>query len=189
MPAFDPATTALVLIDLQQGIVAMDTAPRSSSQVVAGAKDLAARFREVGAPVVLVHVGFRTDGEKPPMHVDKPMAIPAGGTPSEWMQLVPGLHQDGDIVVLKHHWGAFTGTDLDLQLRRRGVKTIVLGGISTNMGVESTARSAWEHSYDLVIVEDLCASRSAEMHAFAVENIFPQLSRVVVAEDVAFDIG
>ena len=187
MPVLDPATTALVLIDLQEGIVAMDPAPHPAAAVVAGAKDLAARFRDAGAPVALVHVGFRDDGERPPRHVDKPMAIPPGGTPPEWMALVDGLRQAGDIVVLKHHWGAFTGTDLDLQLRRRGVKTIVLAGISTNMGVESTARSAWELSYDLVIVEDLCSARSAELHAFAVENIFPQLSRVVVAEDVAFE--
>ena len=189
MPAFDPATTALVLIDLQQGIVAMDVAPRSSAQVVATAKDMAARFRAAGAPVVLVHVGFRNDAERPIQAVDAPMPIPAGGTPPEWMQLVDGLHQAGDIVVLKHHWGAFIGTDLDLQLRRRGVKTIVLGGIATNMGVESTARSAWELSYNLVIVEDLCAGRTAEQHAFAFANIFPALSHVVQAEDVAFGQG
>ncbi|WP_174286766.1 hydrolase [Sphingomonas bacterium] len=187
MPVFDPAATALVLIDLQQGIVAMDVAPRPSHQIVAGAKDMAARFREAGAPVVLVHVGFRNDAERPPRNVDQPMAIPPGGTPPQWMALVEGLHQDGDVVVLKHHWGAFTGTDIDLQLRRRGVKTIVLAGIATNMGVESTARSAWELGYDLVIVEDLCSGRSADLHAFAVTNIFPQLSRVVVAEDVAFE--
>ncbi|WP_375394602.1 isochorismatase family protein [uncultured Sphingomonas sp.] len=120
---------------------------------------------------------FRNDAERPPQNVDQPMAIPPGGTPPGWMALVEGLHRDGDVVVLKHHWGAFTGTDLDLQLRRRGVKTIVLAGIATNMGVESTARSAWELGYDLVIVEDLCSARSAAQHAFAVENIFPQLSR------------
>ena len=186
MPNLDPATTALVLIDLQNGIVGSDTAPRSGSAVVAAAKDLAARFREARAPVVLVHVGWRNDAERPSQAVDKPMPIPAGGTPPEWMTLVDGLRQDGDIVVLKHHWGAFTGTDLDLQLRRRGVKTIVLAGIATNMGVESTLRSAWELSYDIVVVEDVCASRSAEMHAFAIQTIFPQLSRVVQAEDISF---
>ena len=186
MPAFDPAATALVLIDLQNGIVATDTAPRPSSQVVSAAKDLAARFRERRAPVVLVHVGWRNDDERPSQAADKPMAIPPGGTPAEWMTLVDGLEQDGDIVVLKHHWGAFTGTDLDLQLRRRGVTTVVVAGIATNMGVESTVRSAWELSYDVVVVEDVCASRSAEMHAFAIDNIFPSIARVVVEEDVSF---
>lgn len=185
MPAFDPATTALVLIDLQNGIVGMDTAPRASSAVVATAKDLAARFRERGAPVVLVRVGWRSDGERPSRMVDKPMPLPPGGVPAAWMALVDGLQAPGDIVVLKHHWGAFIGTDLDLQLRRRGVRTIVLAGIATNFGVESTARSAWEFGYDVVVVEDACASRSAELHAFAIEHILPQIARVVTVEDVA----
>ncbi|MNL57819.1 Isochorismatase family protein YecD [compost metagenome] len=78
----------------------------------------------------------------------------------------------------KRQWGAFYGTDLDLQLRRRGIKSVVLGGISTNIGVESTARAAWEHGYELVIAEDLCSAQNAEMHQFAFDNIFPRLARV-----------
>ena len=183
MPPFDPATTALVLIDLQQGIVAGDKGPRAGGAVVEAAKNLAARFREVRAPVVLVHVGWRNDEERPSAEVDNPMPIPSGGTPPAFIELVDGLQQEGDIVVLKHHWGAFTGTDLDLQLRRRGVKTIVLAGIATNFGVESTARSAWELSYNVAVVEDACTSRSAELHAFAIEHILPQISRVVRLED------
>ena len=185
MPTLDPHTTALVLIDLQQGIVSRDCAPYPAAQVVAGAKDLAARFREVGAPVVLVHVAFGA-GEAPSRNVDQAMPLPPDGTPPAFSEFAPGLREEGDIVVLKHHWGAFTGTDLDLQLRRRGVRTIVLAGIATNMGVESTARSGWELSYDLVIVEDLCSSRAADMHAFAFEKIFPALARVVRSEDVDF---
>jgi len=184
MTTLDPATTALVLIDLQEGIVGMDgLAPRSGPEVAEIARNLAARFREARAPVVLVHVGFR-EGEAPPSAVDKPMQLPAGGTPPAWSQFVDRLQESGDIVVLKHHWGAFTGTDLDLQLRRRGVRTVVIAGIATNMGVESTARSAWEHSYDVVLVEDACTGRSAEMHAFAVANIFPMIARVTSADAV-----
>jgi nicotinamidase-related amidase len=186
MPTFDPATTALVLIDLQQGIVAGDKGPRSGEAVVEAAKNLAARFREVRAPVALVHVGWRNDAERPSGEVDKPMPIPTGGTPPAFTELVGGLEQEGDIVVLKHHWGAFTGTDLDLQLRRRGVRTIVLAGIATNFGVESTARSAWELSYDVVVVEDACTSRSSELHVFAIDQILPQIARVVRLEDVGF---
>lgn len=179
----DLRTTALVLIDLQHGIVPMAKGQRSGEDVVSIAKTLAARFRSAGAPVVLVHVAVGPhDG--PSRNVDKP-GFPAEGTPEGFETLVDGLRQDGDIVVLKHHWGAFTGTDLDLQLRRRGVKTIVLAGIATNMGVESTARSAWELSYDVVIVEDACASRSAELHQFAIHNILPQIARVVQATDVS----
>lgn len=181
MPTYDPATTALVLIDLQQGIVGMDLAPRSGPAVVATATDLAARFRAAHAPVVLVHVDF-TDGLAPPQNVDAPSTFQRS---DDWSEFVDGVRHDGDIVVTKHHWGAFTGTDLDLQLRRRGVRTIVLGGIATNFGVESTARSGWEHSYDIVVVEDACSSAKAEAHRFAIDMIFPRISRVVQAGDVA----
>ncbi len=181
MPRLDPATTALVLIDLQNGIVGMDLAPRSGGAIVVAAETLAARFRAAGAPVILVHVSF-ADGLAPPQNVDSPM--PSTTPPADWSELVEGVRQDGDIVVLKHHWGAFTGTDLDLQLRRRGVSTIVLGGIATNFGVESTARSAWEHGYDVVLAEDVCTSASAEAHGFAVKTIFPRIGRVVQSGDV-----
>ena len=182
MPTFDPRTTALILIDLQDGIIAGDKGPHSAADVVARGKALAARFRAAGAPVVLVHVGF-TPETMPSQNVDRP-SLPPQGTPPEFSELVPELRQPGDIVVLKHHWGAFTGTDLDLHLRRHGVRTLVIAGISTNMGVESTARSGWELSYDIVIAEDACASRSAELHAFAIENILPHIARVVASKDI-----
>lgn len=186
MPTLDPATTALVLIDLQHGILAMDLAPYSADLVVGRAKDLAARFRAVGAPVVLVHVRFG-EGERPSARVDKPM-LPAGALPADWSELTTGLREPGDIVVTKHHWGAFTGTDLDLQLRRRGVTTIVLGGVATNFGVESTARSAWELSYDVVIAEDACTSRSEALHRFSIDTILPAIARVIPSDDVTLRV-
>ena len=184
MTPLDPRSTALVLIDLQQGIVAGDKGPRSSDAVVAAGKTLAAQFRAAGAPVMLVHVGFPADA-MPSQNVDQPR-LPAAGTPPAFSALVDGLQEDGDTIVLKRHWGAFTGTDLDLQLRRRGVKTLVIAGIATNFGVESTARTAWELSYDVVIVEDACTSRSAELHDFSIRQILPQIARVVAVADVAF---
>jgi nicotinamidase-related amidase len=184
MPSLDPHSTALILIDLQKGIVPLASGTRTGEEVVAAASALAARFREAGAPVVLVHVGFDRH-QMPSQQVDKPM-LPAEGTPPEWSELVPSLQQDGDIVVLKHHWGAFTGTDLDLQLRRRGVKTVVIAGIATPMGVESTARSAWELSYDVVIAEDATAARSAEAHDYSIKNILPMISRVTRCADISF---
>ena len=102
-----------------------------------------------------------------------------------WMlHVVVEQCQPGDVVVLKHHWGAFTGTDLDLQLRRRGVKTVVVAGIATNFGVESTVRSAWELSYDVVVVEDACTSMDADLHRFAIDKILPRIARITSADDL-----
>ena len=184
MPTLSPHSTALVLIDLQQGIVPLAQGARTGEEVVARAQALAGRFREAGAPVVLVHVGF-TPGTMPSQQVDEP-SLPPAGSPPGFSELVPGLRHDGDIVVLKRHWGAFTGTDLDLQLRRRKVDTVVIAGIATNMGVESTARSAWELSYHVVIAEDATASRSEALHRFAIDNILPKIARVAASDDIRF---
>ncbi|MFX8086630.1 isochorismatase family protein, partial [Acinetobacter baumannii] len=89
-----------------------------------------------------------------------------------------------DIQITKRQWGAFYGTELDLQLRRRGITTIVLGGISTHVGVESTARAAWEHGYALVLAEDAMSSNDAALHRSSVENVFPRLGRVRSTETI-----
>jgi nicotinamidase-related amidase len=184
--ALDPARTALVLIDLQRGIVAMPLAPRSGDEVVTAARALAGRFRAAGAAVILVHVGWSGDGaDRPPANVDVPQ--PAAPLPAGFSDIVEGLGAAGDPVVLKRHWGAFTGTDLDLQLRRRGIDTVVLAGIATNFGVESTARSAWEHGYDVIVAEDVCTSRAAALHDFAIQHILPRIARVRDAAQLSFE--
>ncbi len=180
----DPKTTALVLIDLQQGIVGRPSAPRSGSEVVQKAARLATKFREKNATVILVRVAFHSDNHdalNPP--ADSPATL-AGDRPSDWAELVPEIPGTGDIVVTKRHWGAFYGTELDLQLRRRGVRTIVLAGIATNFGVESTARGAYERGYEQVFVEDVMTSISAEAHEFTVKNILPRIGRVRSSEEV-----
>ncbi len=180
MDKLDPRTTALVLIDLQQGILPFAGGPHSPDQVLAHGAALAARFRALNAPVVLVRVGWAADfADAPKQPVDRPSALPPGGLPANWWDLPEELATvPGDILVTKRQWGAFYGTDLDLQLRRRGISTLVLGGISTNIGVESTARAAWEHGYALVLAEDAMSAASAEQHRFSVEHILPRLGRV-----------
>ena len=184
--AIDPKKTALVLIDLQQGIVGRPLAPRSGPEVVKNASRLASEFRAHGATVVLVRVAFEPDFRdllNPP--ADAPAQFNPASLPPSWAQIVPELGpKPGDLVITKRQWGAFHGTDLDLQLRRRGVGTIVLGGISTNIGVESTARSAFEHGYAQVFAEDAMASMGAEMHDFTVKNIFPRIGNVRSTEQV-----
>ncbi|WP_337262303.1 MULTISPECIES: hydrolase [unclassified Serratia (in: enterobacteria)] len=180
MLKLDPQSTALVLIDLQDGILPFAVGPHSANQVVTHAAHLAGRFRALGAPVFLVRVGWSDSfAEALKQPVDKPSPAPVGGLPDSWWQFPQELAvSDSDILITKRQWGAFYGTDLDLQLRRRGIQSIVLGGIATNIGVESTARNAWEHGYELVIAEDMCSTYSAEMHQFAFDNIFPRIARV-----------
>lgn len=185
----NPADAALVLIDLQRGVTARQLAPRSAADVVRTSAALAATFRQRGGLVVLVHVTFSPDGgDAPPQDVDEPFARQA--LPAGWDQFVDEVApQPGDIVIAKRQWGAFYGTGLDLQLRRRRRSTIVLGGIATNFGVESTARDAWERGYRLLLVEDAMASMSAEDHAFSVKRIFPRLGHVCAAQDVIAGLG
>jgi nicotinamidase-related amidase len=187
MPDLDPRSTALILIDLQDGIFGMPLAPRSGPEVLAQGLRLAQTVRSAGAQVILVRVAFAADfADAPGQNVDQPLQRPPGGLPAEWSMLAEGLVEPTDIVITKRQWGAFYGTELDLQLRRRGIKTIVLGGIATNFGVESTARQAWEHGYDVVLVEDVCAGVSAELHDMAIRSIFPRISRVVRSTDIHF---
>jgi nicotinamidase-related amidase len=185
MITLSAATTALILIDLQKGIVARQFAPHSGEAVLARGKDLARRFRGAKAPVVLVNVAFAADlGDALKAPVDRPMQAPPGGFPEDWSELADGLAEPSDLKVTKRQWGAFHGTDLDLQLRRRGVTTVVIGGIATNMGVESTARTAHEHGYAVVLAEDAATTFSAEMHAFAFEHVFPHLGRVAKVDEI-----
>ncbi len=179
MLQLDPRTTALILIDLQNGIVGLPLAPRAGHEAVEAGKALAVRFREAGAPVVLVNVAFAPDfGDALRQPVDRPLPTPEGPLPATWSQLVDGLAQPGDIRVTKHQWSAFHGTDLDVHLRRRGMRTVVIGGIATNLAVESTARQAHEHGYEVVVVEDAITSLDAAMHGFTVNTLLPMIGRV-----------
>jgi len=167
--------TALVLIDLQRGIAGSPAVPSTGPEVVARSVELADAFRAHGLPVVLVRVTFRPDGsDAVPGRTEVPR--PAAPRPAGWDEIVDELagHPE-DVVVTKRNWGAFHGTDLDVQLRRRGVTQIVLGGIATSMGVESTARAAHEHGYHVTFATDAVADRSVEAHSHTVEHVFPRL--------------
>tara|TARA_R110000868_G_scaffold165328_6_gene398769 strand:- start:349931 stop:350512 length:582 start_codon:yes stop_codon:yes gene_type:complete len=182
----NPACSALVMIDLQNGILAQPLHPRSGDVVLENARGLIAKFRAANAPIVLVRVFWSPDmADAPRQPVDMP-SVPPKCPPDDWGTLVDGLEQPGDIVITKHQWGAFYGTELDLQLRRRGIDTIVLGGVVTNFGVESTARAAWEHGYNIVIAEDTTATKSIEMHQFSITEILPRIARIRRSDELEF---
>jgi len=176
----DPATAALVLIDLQKGIMRMPVAPHAAADVLARAVKLVERFRALKAPVVQVRVGFSADfGDALRQPVDQPPQLPPGGFPQDWMEIPAELGPAAtDILIVKRQWNAFFGTELDLQLRRRNIRTFVLAGISTNIGVEATARAGWELGYHLLLAEDAMSSTSETAHKYSVTTILPRLGRV-----------
>jgi nicotinamidase-related amidase len=181
----DPQRTAIVVIDLQKGISGMPGTPIPTPVVVANSARLLSEGRRAGAQPVLVHVGGSADGADR-LHTasDQPMRTSAPPSP-DWSDLIPELdRQPGDIVILKRQWGAFYGTDLDLQLRRRGLTTMILCGIATEFGVESTARDAYERGYELIFAVDAMTGRHAESHANSVERIFPRMGRVRGTEEI-----
>ncbi len=122
----------------------------------------------------------------PQQRVDQSFQLPEGGLPAGWSTLAEGLVQPGDIVVTKQHWSAFHDTPLDEELRRRGVTTILLGGIATNFGVEATARRAFELGYEIVLVEDACTTMTEALHELAIRSILPRLARVVPSAGIGF---
>lgn len=182
----NPDRTALVLVDLQQGILGFGQAPHTATDVVNRAAGHVARFRASGALIVRVKVGW-SEGfpELLKQTADEAAPMPASGLPAHWWDDPAALPtQAGDIVIVKRQWNAFHGTELDLQLRRRGITTLVLGGIATHIGVEGTARAAWELGYQLWIAEDLCSAPLAEAHQASFKFVMPRLGHVRPAAEI-----
>ncbi|OCA96720.1 isochorismatase family protein [Clostridium beijerinckii] len=178
-------TSALVLIDLQKGIAAgrISGSPNPVDQVIQNASKLVKEFSEKGVFIVLVRVST-IDGKD----MVKPKTdLAASGMKYQegWDELIPEIAGTRNAhIVTKRQWGAFYGTDLDLQLRRRGIDTIVLGGISTNIGVDTTAREAFQHGYNQIFVEDAMTAISKEEHEYVCKYIFPRIGKIRTSEQV-----
>jgi nicotinamidase-related amidase len=176
--------TALVVIDLQKGIVSMQTEPHSSKVVIENTVKILTEARRRDIPVFLVHVTPSPDLKDALRPVSETSYQMSKYDPS-WSEYVPELSiQPSDFLITKHQWGAFYGTDLDLQLRRRGIDTIILCGISTNFGVESTGRFAYEYGFNQIFVTDATAARSKEEHEYPIKYIFPRLGLIRTTNEV-----
>lgn len=170
-------TCALIVIDLQKGVAGLPTA-HPSSEIIARSAKLARAFRERSLPVVLVNVSGRAPGRTD-------AGSPEFSFPPDWTELVPELEQHpSDHTVTKQRWGAFIGTGLDDYLRQRGVTQILLTGIATSAGVESTARSAYDLGYHVTLVVDAMTDRDADVHRHCVEKIFPRIGETAETGDV-----
>jgi nicotinamidase-related amidase len=171
------ATPALVVIDLQKGIVAIPTA-HPTRAIIDRTAEIAAAFRRHSWPVVLVHVTGAAPGRTDTGPFTRDL-------PPDWAELVPELGATPeDHVVTKQRWGAFLGTDLDAWLRGRGVTQIVLTGVATSAGVESTARSAHDLGYHVVLVLDAMTDRDVNAHRHSAEKIFPRLGETTTTAEL-----
>lgn len=168
---------ALVVIDLQKGILSTPTV-HPAGEIVERAAQLTRAFRKRGLPVVLVKVTGRAPGRTD-------AAMPKFSMSSDWAELVPELEQQAtDYLVSKQRWGAFLGTTLDQWLRGRGITQIVLAGVATSAGVESTARSAYDLGYNVVLVVDAMSDRDEGAHRHSVEKVFPRLGEADTTDNV-----
>jgi nicotinamidase-related amidase len=177
--------TALVVIDLQKGIVGRPCFPHSAEEVVNNASKLAAAFRKNQMPVFLVRVTPSADFKDRLSPIADQEMSGGGQFLPDWAEIVPQMGPaESDFLVTKRQWGAFYGTELDLQMRRRGIDTIILCGISTSIGVESTARFAYEYGYNQIFAEDAMAAGDAAEHRNSAEKIFPRMGLVRSTEDI-----
>lgn len=165
--------TALVIIDLQKGIVKVP----GGQEVLEKAVELVDLFRQKDGFISFVKVDFLDGKDALKPSTDQPARVME--RPADWAELAPELEvRSDDYIVTKRQWGAFFGTDLDLQLRRRGIDTIVLCGIATNIGVESTAREAFQHGYQQIFITDAMTTFSQEEHDATCNFIFPRIGKV-----------
>ncbi|MBB5545950.1 isochorismatase family protein [Paraburkholderia fungorum] len=176
LTTLDPKT-ALVVIDLQQGIVALPTA-HPTAEIVKLSAGLADAFRRHGLPVVLVNVAGGAPGRAE-------QSRPTGDFPAGFADLVPELKQQpSDHLVTKRTWGAFTNTDLETYLRQQGVTQVVLVGVATSIGVESTARFAHELGFNVTFAIDAMTDMNADAHTNSITRIFPRLGETGTTQDV-----
>jgi nicotinamidase-related amidase len=174
MLTLDPARTALLVVDVLPFAIRLDTAPRPGRAVFDAVVSLVNACRDASAHVVLVEPGGSPHAVQP---TDAPLPpIVVGPQDRTWpAEIGP---RPGDIVVGKPRWGAFHGTDLDASLRSRGVETVLVAGIATDIGVEATARQAYDAGYHVVVVEDATAAFTADAHEAALRHTFPVIGRV-----------
>lgn len=187
--ALTPSTTALVVIDLMNSVVARQCTPFSADQVVANAAKLAQASRAAGCFVVLVRVASRDGKDMLHPRLDTPPAPPPSPMPNG-SDIVTALGPEpSDLVLTKHQWGAFYGTELDLQLRRRGIATIVLCGIATGIGVDTTAREAYQRGYNQVFALDAMSGLYEDDHRYVSERIFPRIGQSRTTEEIVAALG
>ena len=167
---------ALVVIDMQKGIVGLPTV-HPIREIIERVAKLTQAFRDKQLPVILVNVAGRPPG--------RTNAVVKFSPPADWTELIPELKQHaGDYTVTKMQIGAFYGTALERILRRAGVTQIVVAGVATSIGVETTARDAFDHGYHVGLVVDAMTDLDADNHRHSVEKVFPRIGETASTDEV-----
>ncbi len=177
LTVLDPRT-ALIVVDLQQGIVGLPVI-HPVADIITRSAALAAAFRQQDLPVVLVNVAGAAPGrtEQPGRNL--------ADFPASWTELAPGLgRQDSDITVTKYSWGAFATTDLEARLKALGVTQVVITGVATGTGVEATARQAYEAGFNVTLAIDAMTDLRAAAHDYSIANVFPRLGETGTTQDI-----
>jgi nicotinamidase-related amidase len=178
LTTLDP-NTALVVIDLQRGVVALPAAAHPMDTVIANSAALADAFRAHGLPVVLVNVSGAPSGRT------ERSGAGAMIRPEGWDILIPELNQQpSDHLVTKKTRGAFTGTDLEQYLQENGVTQVVVAGVATGSGVESTARHAHELGFNVTLATDAMTDMNADIHENSVTRIFPGIGETGTTAEI-----
>ncbi|MES2489514.1 MAG: isochorismatase family protein [Pseudomonadota bacterium] len=176
LTTLDP-NTALIVIDLQKGVVAMPTMT-PAAEIVQRCSLLAIAFRRHRLPVMLVNVVAGVTGRTD-------QARSSASRPDDWAQIVPELNQQPeDRIVSKRSWGAFSSTDLQAQLQSLGVTQVVICGIATSIGVESTARHAYELGFNVTLAVDAMTDTHVDAHANSITRIFPRLGECGTTQEI-----
>ena len=177
LTVLDPVT-ALIVIDLQKGLV-NGAFIRPIGGVVEQVCSLIDVFRAKALPVALVSVVGRAPGRSE-QGARSSLTFADG-----WTDLLPELNQQpGDIVVVKRSWGAFATTNLESQLRSRGVTQVVVAGVVTSGGVEATARQAYEQGFNVTLALDAMTDLREEAHEYSIKNVFPRLGETGSAQEI-----
>lgn len=172
----DPRT-ALVIVDLQKGIATL-APPEFMTQIVGNTRKLIDAFRARGLPIVFVNVDGGAPGRAE-------QSRPPRDLPADWTDILPELdRRPEDILVTKRTWGAFASTDIEQKLKGLGVTQVVLTGVATSIGVESTARQAFEAGFNVTLAIDAMADLKPEAHSASIANIFPKLGETGTTDEI-----
>jgi nicotinamidase-related amidase len=206
-PKLVPEKTAIVLIDLQNDIIRNNSGPFYGSiyeqvkekKLVENVVRLVHGGRRAGAKIFFITVVRRSDYADVINQVTELFVAGKATAAKKQISLVEGTQgallveeldpASTDYVLVKKRRNAFHQTELDFHLRCLGIANIVIGGVATDLGVESTVRAAWDHDYNVVVVEDICVAVPPPAHDYAIKSVFPRMARIMSTDQILHELA